>query len=368
MVEETSRQRETRLRRERTTAIVGAAYEIPVQMSTIGPTSGQGPGVLVGTVQNHDPREAYAAQKAEAWRKRAGPGPDGGFQGGYVLGGAAVQKLREGGLMAEQPVYVEGTHIDPLDEVVSIPSFTLLADEQRKPILVIAAHADDEALGCGGTIIRAVAQGFPVHVVIMTDGGTDVRGYQRERKPRSVQDMGIEIDSVSASPGWRNGHKAAKMMGVQTVCIHDLPDSKFDMVPVLELAQIVERHLDLVRPAIVLTHFSGDLNQDHRRVAEAAIMACRPKPNHPVQHLLFYEIASSTEWHVPSSFQPNLYIDITDQQDAKELVLKEAYGREMRESVHPRSIPGVYALNSWRGATIGVEVAEAFMVGRSIIR
>ena len=202
----------------------------------------------------------------------------------------------------------------------------------------------------------------------MTDGGTGVRGYERERKPRNPIEMGQEMDSVSASPGWRNGHKAAKMMGAETITIHDLPDSRFDTIPVLDLAQIIESHLDRIRPSVVFTHFPGDLNQDHRRLTEAAIMACRPKPNHPVQHLIFYEVAGSTEWSIPATFQPNLFINISDQFEAKEAVLRDAYGREMRETSHPRSETGIYSLNSWRGSTVGVEVAEAFMIGRSLIR
>ena len=202
----------------------------------------------------------------------------------------------------------------------------------------------------------------------MTDGGTGVRGYQRERGARDRAGMELEANSVSASPGWRNGHKAALMLGCESVAIHELADSKFDTVPVLSIAQIIESHLDRIRPAIVFTHWSGDLNQDHRKTTEAALMACRPRAGHPVQHLLFYEVASSTEWNIPATFQPNLFIGIAEQQEQKERVLLEAYGREMRDTNHPRSVSGIYAQTSWRGSTVGLEVAEAFMIGRSVLR
>lgn len=202
----------------------------------------------------------------------------------------------------------------------------------------------------------------------MTDGGTGVRGYQRERSARDRMEMELEANSVSASPGWRNGHKAALMMGAESIVIHEYPDSRFDTVAVLDLAQMIESHLDRIRPGIVFTHFPSDLNQDHRRTTEAVLMACRPKPSHPVQHILFYEVASSTEWNIPATFQPNVFVNITDFQEQKEKVLSEAYGREMRDTNHPRSVSGIYAQTSWRGSTVGVEVAEAFVLGRSIIR
>ena len=240
----------------------------------------------------------------------------------------------------------------------------------RKNVMVVGAHADDEALGCGGTIARHVADGDKVHIVIMAEGGTDVRKIEKERRPRTQREIYLESQSPFNSPPWTNAHKAASIMGVHSIAVHDYPDSRFDAVDILDLIHTLEKEIDSFRPQIVYTHHSGDLNTDHQRTHEAVVVACRPKQGNPVKSLYFYECPSSTEWNTPGSrapFLPTRFVDITKYADKKEEVLMNAYGREMRDVNHPRSISGVYALAAWRGSSCGVEQAEAFMVGRQII-
>jgi len=205
----------------------------------------------------------------------------------------------------------------------------------------------------------------------MTDGGgpQQVRGVNKERRPRDKKEIEIEAKSEFGYAAWTNGHKAAYLLGVESLTIHDYPDSRFDSVDILDLAKTIESHIDRVQPRIVYTHHGGDLNYDHRATHEAVTIGCRPKPHHPVKELYFYEIASSTEWTVPGilpPFLPNYYIDIGRYAESKETVLTEAYSREMRPGDHPRSIDGISARDIWRGACSGLSIAEAFMVGRII--
>ncbi len=120
----------------------------------------------------------------------------------------------------------------------------------------------------------------------------------------------------------------------------------------------------------VRTHLAGDVNIDHRVLHDAVVSACRPQPTHCVRELLFFEVASSTEWRPPgsaSAFLPNRFVDISSTLDAKLKALR-AYASEMRPFPHARSIEAVQALAAWRGATVGVAAAEAFMLGRTLIR
>jgi LmbE family N-acetylglucosaminyl deacetylase len=148
----------------------------------------------------------------------------------------------------------------------------------------------------------------------------------------------------------------------------DFADNRMDSIPLLEVIKPIETLIDQHRPDMVLTHHSGDLNIDHRRVHQAVTTACRPRHGHPVKTLLFFEVPSSTEWQPPGSgvpFSANWFVDISSSLERKLLAL-EAYAEEMRDWPHPRSRQGVEHLARWRGATVGVDAAEAFVLGRQL--
>jgi LmbE family N-acetylglucosaminyl deacetylase len=139
-------------------------------------------------------------------------------------------------------------------------------------------------------------------------------------------------------------------------------------VDLLDLVKAVESAIHEVRPDTVYVHHAGDVNIDHRRLHEAAVAACRPQPGHPVRRLLSFETPSSTEWTPPGSlppFQPAVFVDIATFWPRK-LAGLEVYRQEMRPWPHPRSVGAIEHLARWRGATVGVEMAEAFMLLREI--
>ena len=163
--------------------------------------------------------------------------------------------------------------------------------------------------------------------------------------------------------------RAADILGIQSISFGDFPDNKMDTIPLLEIIQSIEKLIDRFKPEIIFTHHAGDLNVDHRRTHEATAVACRPKNGRGgVNTLLFFEIPSSTEWQLSGSapiFAPNWFVDISKTFKRK-LDALDAYHDELRDWPHPRSLKGVEHLARWRGATIGVDAAEAFILGRRI--
>ena len=141
-----------------------------------------------------------------------------------------------------------------------------------------------------------------------------------------------------------------------------------DSVALLDVVKRVEIYVQKCQPEIIYTHFQNDLNIDHSVVARAVLTACRPVPGQSVKEILFFEVLSSTEWDFSNAsrpFAPNCFIDITDTLELK-LDSLNCYQSEMREFPHARSVKTVKALAQYRGATIGVDAAESFVVGMSI--
>lgn len=225
-------------------------------------------------------------------------------------------------------------------------------------IAVVAAHPDDEVLGCGGTLARMAAEGHAVHILLISDGQTS----------RAVKAGQPSVEKVLNA---RNSaaRAACEILRGSSVETLGLPDNRLDGMDLLDVVKHIESFVERYRPALLLTHHSGDVNIDHRVVHDAVISACRPQPGHPVKELLFFEVPSSTEWRPPASasaFCPNYFVDISATLP-KKLEALNAYAPELRPFPHPRSIKAVTALAHWRGATVGVEAAEAFILGRKLV-
>jgi LmbE family N-acetylglucosaminyl deacetylase len=224
-----------------------------------------------------------------------------------------------------------------------------------RSILVLAAHPDDEVLGCGGTLAKLAQGGARVHIAFLADGVFSRAAEQ------DAQQLELKVRRDAA-------RKASAILGAGSVSFGDFPDNRMDTIPMLEITQAVERLIELHRPDTVFTHHAGDVNIDHRRMHEAVVTACRPQTGHSVKTLLCFEVPSSTEWQLPGSapvFAPNWFVDISATLECK-LAALDAYAAELRAWPHPRSPQGVAHLAHWRGATVGVDAAEAFFLGRQL--
>ncbi|GAB3443603.1 PIG-L family deacetylase [Massilia solisilvae] len=220
-----------------------------------------------------------------------------------------------------------------------------------KAVMVIAAHTDDEAIGCGGTIARHVAAGDAVHVVFMADGVTSR----------------AQADTAGLQQRHAAAEQAHAVLGIAGAHHLGFPDNRLDSVALLDVVQPLEQIIRAVRPEIVYTHHSGDLNVDHQITHQAVMTACRPQPGFPVREILAFEVMSSTEWTgcAQLPFVPDVFIDIDAFWERKRKAL-EAYALEMRDFPHSRSIEHMDILARHRGACVGVARAEAFKLIRSL--
>lgn len=223
-------------------------------------------------------------------------------------------------------------------------------------ILVIVAHPDDEVLGCGGTIARLTGEGHDVHVAILGEGITS-RYDKREQA-----DLGVLQELQDQSK------RTSKLLGVSELCLYNLPDNRFDTVPLLDIIKIVEKLINRFRPQIVYTHHGSDLNIDHVIAQRAVMTATRPLENCPVKELYAFEVPSSTEWtfgQFQPSFLPNVFVDINATLDTK-IQAMQIYESETRSFPHPRSPEALRAQAQMLGSVVGVECAEAFELIRSV--
>ena len=229
--------------------------------------------------------------------------------------------------------------------------------EIGKTILVVAAHPDDEVLGCGGSIAKWTASGNIVHILIMAEGATS---------RSSIRDRGVKSKELSLLE--KSANNAGKILGAASVKLLDFPDNRMDSLDRLDIIKAIEEEIKRLKPHTVVTHHCGDVNIDHRITHEAVVTACRPQPGHSVRLLLAFEVMSSTEWQPPGSnfvFQPNWFEDVVKTFDLKIKAL-DCYQSEMRESPHSRSLNNIKNLAQCRGSMIGCEFAEGFMLLRII--
>jgi LmbE family N-acetylglucosaminyl deacetylase len=223
----------------------------------------------------------------------------------------------------------------------------LCIGENLNRILVIAAHPDDEVLGCGATIAKHIHNGDIVQIIFLADGFSS-------RNDDSNRDN-LAVD-------------ASKILGCEQPIFFHFPDNQLDTVILLDLVIKIEDAILKFKPNIVYTHHYGDLNIDHQIVHKAAITACRPQPSFCVKEIYSFEILSSSHWQSQSMtnvFSPNYFIDVSDFV-GKKLDALRCYDSEIRIYPHARSYEAVENLAKFRGSTIGVNAAEAFCVERLI--
>lgn len=226
----------------------------------------------------------------------------------------------------------------------------------KKKILMIVAHPDDELLGVGATMHKLINENnCEVRVVILGEGLTsrsDVRDTEKWNKELEIHRANI--------------YNAQKKIGYHELSIYNFADNRFDSVGLLDIVKVVEKEKQDFKPDIIFTHHGGDLNIDHQKTFEAVITATRPMKEEIVKTIITFETPSATEWSFNSEkqFKPNFWIEISEENLISKQKAMDCYEFETREYPHPRSNKALKALAEKRGVEIGTDLAECFSIIR----
>jgi LmbE family N-acetylglucosaminyl deacetylase len=230
-----------------------------------------------------------------------------------------------------------------------------LSDELAR-VVVVAPHADDEALGCGGLLARLHERACVTHVLYLAVDGFRHYGHQGE----TTYDQRLkEIAAVT------------NLLG----CTHEIAYGnqglieKLDTLPKRDLVDLVEVTLNKHRPELLLLPSGHDYDQDHVASFEAGFAAARPIAEvfgkWLVPHVMTYESAKLS-WSATPLPRHTASCDISAHLETK-LEAMRLYASQLRPSPHVRSLESVRALAEMRGKEIGVGYAEAFGVLRTLI-
>ena len=223
-------------------------------------------------------------------------------------------------------------------------------------VLVVAAHPDDEILGCGGTMARLTREGHEVRIAILAEGMSSRYAHREDADPRQLQHLHARAQ------------QAADKVGAKEVVLCKLPDNRLDTVPLLEVVKQVEELVARFRPEVIYTHHPGDLNVDHGVVHRAVLTATRPVAGQCVKEIYAFEVPSSTEWafqRLEPLFRPSVFVDITETLETKIEALT-FYDTETRKFPHPRSAEALRAIAKRWGSVVGLPAVEAFELIRSV--
>lgn len=217
-------------------------------------------------------------------------------------------------------------------------------------VLVIAPHPDDEIIGIGGTIAKRVARGDEVYVCIVT------KGYQ----PIFEEDF--------VEQGRNECRKADKILGVKETIFLDFPAVMLETVLRYEFNGRIAEVIEKIKPDEVYLPHRGDMQIDHQMVADATMVAVRPRGKNYPKRVYAYETLSETGWNIPNTtneFIPTVYEDISETVQRK-LEAMNMFQSQLGDFPSARSIGAIEALAKYRGSTVSVDAAEAFMLIREV--
>ena len=216
-----------------------------------------------------------------------------------------------------------------------------------KKVIVISAHPDDEILGAGGTLLKHTEKGDEIFWLITTKVSKE-QGFSKER-----------IDSRKEEI-----RKVADFLKIKKTFQLDYATMNLTSQELIKMVPEVSKVFTEVEPEIIYCLNRSDAHSDHR-ITFDAVMACTKSFRYPyIKQVLLYECISETEF-APALhekvFIPNYFVDISDFLKQK-IEIMNIYESEISEHPFPRSEKNIEALATFRGASVGVEYAEAFQL------
>ena len=222
--------------------------------------------------------------------------------------------------------------------------------KNKKRVLVVAPHPDDETLGVGGTIAKYSAQGDEVFVLMVSGHLPPI--YSRKAYEETVSEA----------------YSAFSVLGVEKSEFLEIPATMIGDQPLHELNARISKVVNDFNPHIVLCPYP-DRHIDHRLVFDSVMVATRPLgAGKDIKIVAAYETLSETHWnapHIEPNFTPNWVVDISDHISEK-LNALECYKSQISEFPGPRSIEAVEALAKFRGTQAGFGFGEGLHIVRMI--
>lgn len=222
-------------------------------------------------------------------------------------------------------------------------------------VLIVAPHADDEVLGCGGIIKKMSTLKKNVYVVIMTNAFVGDPEIFSENNIKAVRAEALLSHEI---------------LGVKQTFFADFPAPRLDTFPIYKISNFIHSLMVKLNIDTLFIPHRGDIHLDHKRIYEAALVASRPQGNYTVKEIYSYETLSETEWAAPfpeDNFIPNIFVSIEDEINYK-IKAFECFESQIKKFPHPRSSQGIDVLSKYRGSIVSINAVEAFSVIRQIIK
>lgn len=208
-----------------------------------------------------------------------------------------------------------------------------------KQVVIFAAHLDDVEFGMGGTCI-ALSRDHRIILCVFCRGNRP--GFEHVQQSRK--------DAMFANMNDLNISEYLQL---------DYSDISLDTVPFIELSSYATSIVQRFTPETVFTHYSHDINIDHRIVSQATRVACRPRESCSVKELYEYSIPGSTEWS-RSGVEYNTYFDISKYSQTKYDCIAR-YETEVKSEIDPLNLEYIKYRDLYYGGLCGYRVAEPFL-------